>query len=269
MLTLPLSYNAEPIGQLLFAPRTPGEPFSAADRRLLEDLARQVGVAAYAVQLTADLQRSRERLVSAREEERRRLRNDLHDGFGPVLSGLKLRAETARNLVQDNPEVDALLADIADRTESAVSDIRRLVYSLRPPALDDLGLIPALREVAAQTRLKLAIETPALLPALPAAIEVATYRIVQEALTNVARHARTDACRLRIWIENDALRIEVSDDGVGLVEDATAGVGLRSIRERAEELNGRADARKRADGGTVVTASLPLLRLPSTAHKGE
>ena len=125
LLTQPLTCNAEPVGELILASRTPGEPLAASDLRLVDDLARQIGVAAHAVQLTSDLQHSREQLVIAREEERRRIRNDLHDGLGPVLSGLKLRAETARNLVGDNPQVDGLLADIAERTETAVADVRR------------------------------------------------------------------------------------------------------------------------------------------------
>ena len=97
------------------------------------------------MQLTADLQRSRERLVLAREEERRRLRRDLHDGLGPRLAALTLRLETARDVLADDPRADALLSDLAGRMQEAVADIRRLVYALRPPALDELGLVGALR----------------------------------------------------------------------------------------------------------------------------
>ncbi|HSH81335.1 MAG TPA: histidine kinase, partial [Herpetosiphonaceae bacterium] len=180
-LSLPLVYGVEHVGRLLLAPRAPGDAFSVADRRLLEDLARQAGVAIHAVRLTAELQRAREHLVTAREEERRRLRNDLHDGLGPQLASLSLKLETARNRLTHDPLAAALLDDLAARTQAAVAYIRRVVYALRPPALDDLGLVSALREQAAQYQgVVVSVEVPADLPALPAAVEVAVYRIVQE-----------------------------------------------------------------------------------------
>src|SRR3712207_5288153 len=147
---VPLNYAGETVGQLLLSPRTPGEKFTPADRRLLEDLARQAEVAVQAVKLTADLQRSRERLVSAREEERRRLRRDLHDGLGPTLATLAFGLDGARSLLTQNPQnADALLAELKAQTQATVADVRRLVYDLRPPTLDDLGLVPAIREQAA------------------------------------------------------------------------------------------------------------------------
>jgi signal transduction histidine kinase len=275
-LTLPLTHNAETVGQLLVAPRVAGEPFSAADRRLLDDLARQAGIAAQSVRLGIELQRSRERLVLAREEERRRIRNDLHDGLGPVLSGLALRLETARTLVSDNEAADILLADMTARTQAAIGDIRRLVYDLRPPVLDELGLIPALREIGDQASgspphgLVLSVEIPERLPPLPAAIEVAIYRIVQEALSNVIRHARASSVRVRLSLamggaELDAagdacradcpvLTVEVSDDGEGFVAEARHGVGLASMRERAAELGGSLTIESAPMRGTRVTA---------------
>ena len=145
---LPLVYQREEIGRLLIATRAPGEAFSKADIRLLRDLARQAEVAVHAVRLTADLQRSRERLVTTREEERRRLRRDLHDGLGPTLGALTLGLDTTRlALDQEGPRAaDALLLELKSQTQEAVSDVRRLVYGLRPPALDDLGLVPAIRQ---------------------------------------------------------------------------------------------------------------------------
>src|SRR5262249_47474654 len=137
--------------QLTLGPRQRGETFTPADRRLLEDLARQIGVSAHAVQLTADLQRSREQLVSAREEERRRLRRDLHDGLGPTLAALALKATTISELIPADPAGATRLSnDLYTDIRATVGEIRRLVYALRPPALDDLGLVAALRECAAQ-----------------------------------------------------------------------------------------------------------------------
>jgi len=240
-LVLPLSYGTETIGQLILTPRAPGEPFGPTDKRLLDDLARHAEAAAYAVRLTADLQRSRERLVNAREEERRRLRRDLHDGLGPQLATLTLKLDAARNLLASQPgATDTLLAELKAQTQAAISDIRRLVYDLRPPALDELGLVPVIREQAtnySQNGLNVSVEAPEHLPPLPAAAEVAAYRIAQEALTNVSRHARARTCRIRLSV-SDELQLEIADDGIGLPEDRHAGVGLSSMHERAAELGG-------------------------------
>ena len=151
LLTLPLVYQSETIGQLMLAQRASGDAFTAADRRLLQAIAQQAGVAVHAVRLTADLQLSRERLVTTREEERRRLRRDLHDGLGPALASLTFKIDAARNLLaEDHKRAEALLAEVRQQTQQAIVDIRRLVYDLRPPTLDELGLLAALQERAAQ-----------------------------------------------------------------------------------------------------------------------
>jgi signal transduction histidine kinase len=260
---LPLVYHKETVGRLILSPRAPKESLGPADRRLLDDIARHAEVAVHAVRLTADLQRSRERLVTAREEERRRLRRNLHDGLGPQLATLTLKLDAARNLLsQEEPAAaEALLAELKAQTQAAISDIRRLVYDLRPPALDELGLIAAIREQAtnySQNGLNVSVEAPEQLPPLPAAVEVAAYRIVQEAITNVSRHARAGACHVRLSLSNE-LELEITDDGVGLPEDLRAGVGLSSMRERAAELGGTFAAEPLAPaGGTRVLALLPL-----------
>ena len=266
-LTLPLAYQNETVGRLIVSPRTRNEPFAPTDRRLLEDLARLAGVAAYAVRLTSDLQRSRERLVSAREEERLRLRRDLHDGIGPQLAALTLKLETARNRLARDPEVQALLSDLAGLARAAVDDVRSASRALRPPVLDELGLVPALREVAAQhgqNGLCVSVDAPRPLPSLPAAVEVAAYRIAQEALTNVVRHASAKSCTLSLVADEEAgeLLLEVTDDGRGVGEGRGMGVGLHSMRERAEELGGTFSVGPGPSGGTRVSARLPLTRRP-------
>jgi signal transduction histidine kinase len=259
-LQLPLHYGGETIGRLILGTRSGEDAFSPSDRRLLEDLARQAGVAVYAVRLTADLQRSRERLVTAREEERRRLRRDLHDGLGPALASVTLMADAARNLLAHDPSAAAaLLGDLKVEAQAATAEIRRVVYELRPPALDELGLVPALREQATQYRqggLHVSVEAPSELPPLPAAVEVAAYRIVQEAITNVVRHAHASTCTVRLEV-HDGVCLEIVDDGVGL-NGARAGVGLTSMRERAEELGGRFAIESLAGSGTRVRATLPV-----------
>ncbi|MGH2443973.1 MAG: sensor histidine kinase, partial [Chloroflexota bacterium] len=273
-LTFPLSYQLQPLGQLLLAPRSGTAAFGEADQRLLADLAHQAGLAIHTTQLTAealrlstDLQRARTRLVSLREEERRRLRRDLHDGLGPALACITLQAETARDLLLTDPrQADTVLTDLTGQAQAAIADIRRVVYDLRPAALDDLGLVGAVRAYAAQLvhhGVSIQIYAPEAVSPLPAAVEVAAYRIVQEALTNVFRHAGAGNCTVNLALD-DALRIEVADDGRGLPSQMRAGVGLQSMRERAAELGGTCVVECRTGAGTLVSASLPLI-LPDTA----
>jgi signal transduction histidine kinase len=275
---LPLVYQGEHIGDLLLAPRARGEPFSSADRALLDDLARQAGIAVHAVRLTTDLQRltqelqhSRTEFVTAREEERRRLRRDLHDGLGSVLASLNWRAGAIRSLLSRDPvAADTLVVEQQHTIQAAIADIRRLVYDLRPPALDELGLVGAIRERATQQTtpaerdsapgLRIGVVAPGHLPALPAAVEVAAYRIVQEALANVTRHAHAHRCSIRLECSEERLQIEVTDDGTGLPAEYHAGVGLHSMRERAVELGGACEVSQAPGGGTRVQACLPLSR---------
>ena len=269
VLRLPLAYQGEVVGQLLLGPRAPSENFSSADRLLLDDLAREAGVAVHAVRLTTnlqrmatDLQRSRESLVTTREEERRRLRRDLHDGLGPTLASLSQLLDTARTLVASDPNAAvALLGDLKGQVKMTISDIRRLVYALRPPALDELGLVSAISEHINRYNqpegLQVSIDAPDHLPPLPAAVEVAAYQIALEAVTNVARHAQAKTCRIRLSLEG-GLYLEIIDDGDGLPADRHVGVGLTSMRERAAELGGECRIERGPSHGTRVWARLPL-----------
>jgi signal transduction histidine kinase len=262
-LELELPFAGESIGRLTVQARDPGEPFGAADRSLLESLASQVSVAARAVALTQALQASRERLVATLEDERRRLRRDLHDGLGPTLAGIALGIDTVhRALPDDSPgETGDLLTALREEAERAVTDIRRIAYNLRPPVLDEMGLVGAIREHA--TRLGGTIVTvPAPLPPLPAAVEVAAYRIAVEAMTNASRHAPGAAVEVSLSV-NDRLEVQVADAGAGLPPGFRAGVGLRSMRERAAELGGECVLNPRDPHGTVVRARLPLEAVPA------
>jgi signal transduction histidine kinase len=262
-LELDLPFAGESIGRLTVQARDPAEPFGAADRSLLESLASQVSVAARAVALTQALQASRERLVATIEEERRRLRRDLHDGLGPTLAGIALGIDTVHRALPDgSPGGTAdLLVTLREEAERAVADIRRIAYNLRPPVLDEMGLVEAIREHA--TRLGGATVTvPAPLPPLPAAVEVAAYRIAVEAITNASRHAPGAAVEVSLSV-NGHLELQVADAGTGLPPGFRAGVGLRSMRERAAELGGECVLKTRDPHGTVVRASLPLEAVPS------
>jgi signal transduction histidine kinase len=244
---------------------------------LLDELARQAGVAAHAVELQTELQRARERLVLAREEERRRLRRDLHDGLGPTLAALALKATTISELIPTNPSGATQLSnDLYTDIRTTVGEIRRLVYALRPPALDDLGLVAALRECAAHAcrtsqadagtergeGVRVSVGAPDRLPLLPAAVEVAIYRIVQEALTNVVRHAQARTCAVELSLVElsltEHLEIVIRDDGVGMPQERATGVGLLSMRERAAELGGACVVESLPGAGVRVCAWLPI-----------
>lgn len=262
MVDLPLNYRSELVGNLLCSTRKANEPFTESETGLLMDIANQVAVAVYALKLSSDLQLSRQRLVSAREEERRRLRRDLHDGMGPQLASFGLKIDMARNELDRDPNAtDEILKELRRQVRHAVGDLRGLVSNLRPPALDELGLLDALRASAAvqlsSDGLQVRIEGPDDLPALPAAVEVAVYRIVQEAVTNVARHAQAHHCDVRLRV-NGGLELEIVDDGIGFSHPAGDGVGLMSMRERTAELGGEFGVEVSPKGGTRVVSRIPL-----------
>lgn len=266
-LRIPLEHAGQRVGTLVVGQRGHRDGLDEADRRLLVVFSVRAAAAASAVALSADVQRSRERLVTAREEERRRLRADLHDGLGPKLAGAVLTIDAARRLLRTDPDAaDGLLDRAAGSVEETVDDVRRVVYALRPPALDQLGLIGALRQQAdaltAPGGLACSVEAPGPLLALPAAVEVAVYRIVQEGLANVTRHAHATRAVVRLSL-GEELRVEIADDGVGIPDAPQSGVGLTSMRERAAELGGTCDFLAAPDGGTLVRVRLPLARSPS------
>jgi signal transduction histidine kinase len=261
--TFPLIYQGQTIGQLLVSRRSPAEDLNPADHFLLTNIARQAGVVAHSVRLTSALQQSRQQLVTAREEERRRLRRDLHDGLGPQLASQTLTIDAIGKLMQqDKDKARDLLDHLKVQSQAAIQDIRRLVYDLRPPALDELGLTGALQEGVRQFgRVETCVEiiaAPPPLPALPAAAEVAAYRIALEALTNVIRHAQAKHCTVAFTLEGHHLNLVITDDGKGYPDGFRFGVGLNSMRERAEELGGTIRFENQPAGGAAVQVRLPL-----------
>jgi signal transduction histidine kinase len=271
----PLVYRQELVGHLLVAPRPGSESLSSADARVLAELTRQVAVAVQATRLRGrterlsdQLRQAHTRLVTLREEERRRLRRDLHDGLGPALASVTLQAENARDLVRTDPDqAEAVLEELTAQAQAAIADIRRVVYDLRPPALDDLGLVEAARALAARlsgNQLSIIVDAEDDLAPLPAAVEVACYRIIQEALTNVVRHAGAGSCVVSLYVADtehgEGLVVEVTDDGHGLPLPWDRGIGLQSMKARAAELCGDCVVRSPAGSGrgTRVTATLPL-----------
>lgn len=210
------------------------------------------------------LSRSREQIVAAREEERLRLRRELHDGLAPTLAGVGIKLDLALQSARDNPEAAAVLIDEARiGVRAAVTDIRRMARDLRPPTLDALGLEGAVREQAAGLASQggeapvIIVDVPAPLPSLPPAVEVAAYRIAVEALLNVVRHAAASQCEVRLVLGDDQLEVDIVDDGRGL-EGGSSGVGTRAMRERAAEVGGELTIESVASGGTRVIARLPV-----------
>ncbi|MFB4311077.1 histidine kinase [Actinomadura sp. GTD37] len=253
---IPLVWHGEPVGRLLFGVAR------APDARLSGVLARNLAELANAARLAADVQRSREHILRTREEERRRLRRDLHDGLGPTLASLAMTVDAARITLKTDPQaVDALLEDLRATMGRTIGDIRDLVYGLRPPALDDLGLEGAIQAlggvVATGDGPRVDVRVEGDLKGLPAAAEVAAYRIVQEALTNVHRHAGAGCAEVTLCLNGD-LHVTVGDDGVGLPDRVRSGIGMSSMRERAAELGGSCTVGPGPEGGTLVRARLPV-----------
>jgi signal transduction histidine kinase len=254
---VPLTYQGSEVGHLFVAARHPGTTLSNRDLRLLSDLAQQIGVAQYAIRASEQLQDSRAALVTAREEERRRIRRDLHDGLGPTLASMKLQLTAVARLLDAEPERSAaLLEEVRESMNETTADVRRLVYGLRPPLIDELGLVAALRShPATQGSLRVTIE-PERLPELPAAVEVALYRIAAEAIHNAARHSGGQHCLVWVEVNADEVHMRVTDDGRGLPDHLVEGVGLAAIRERAAELGGTVELT--SNSGTTVTTVIPM-----------
>ncbi len=259
VVRVPLTYHGGRLGWLA-VDVPPGRSLSRADRDLLDELARHAGVVVNAVYLDLDLKASRARLVGAREEERRRLRRDLHDGLGPTLAAIVLKLNAAGAMTRDE-HAAALLAEVREETRLAIEDIRRLVDDLRPPALDEVGLTAALCQRAqALSRgdaLLIDVSGPTETSDLPAAAEVAAYRIATEAMANVVQHARATRCTVTV-VRNGALEVTVADNGTRPWDPTRVGVGWASMRERADEIGGSCTISRRPEGGTTVRAVLPV-----------
>ncbi|MFC7724889.1 ATP-binding protein [Nocardioides sp. GCM10028917] len=261
-----LRSGGRPWGRLTLGVARGREPFGPRDERLLDDVATQIGTLVESLILNQALQHSRELLVTAREEERKRLRMDLHDRLGPDLAMVSMHLDNARRLLADDPtRVDALLAQIAAETRSHITEVRRLVDDLRPQALDQLGLVTALRERASgwstgDTTMRWTVDAADVEP-LPAAVEVAAYRIVLEAVHNAAKHSRATTCRVALTLEHRGLHVAIADNGRGTTNPARpGGVGLTSMRQQAEELGGAFSVESTPGRGTTVTALLPFDR---------
>jgi len=284
--SFPLTNASEKIGELVLASRPGEEAFTQADLELLTALARQAGIAVHTVLLNTELERSRQRIVAAREEGRRRLGSDLHDGLGHQLTGLLLKTELALPfLYEEQVTLKVLLNELHEQIKTSVDEVRSVAHRLHPPELELLGLTQAIQEKAGQYQgigkdgMRVHVHIPQTLDSVPLAVEVAAYYIVSEALTNASRHARARICRLSLqMIEGSIsaqkfldgyttrlLEVEICDDGCGLPEGSGAdqvGLGILSMRERASELGGTCIVEQVSTGGIRVYAQLPCPNIP-------
>ena len=253
---LPLRFGGGHLGELWVAPRRPGEPYPTADARLLAALALQISVVVRAFELTEQLEAERDRVVTAAETERDRLRSDLHDGLGPSLSGMDLGLQALADTMPAGP-AEALLGRIRDEVGLAFAEVRRIIDGLRPTALDTMNLPDAIRRHADTISAALPVDVVAAeLPPLPPEVENAAYRITTEALTNAVRHAQARHVEVALTVPDGSLRVTVADDGCG-VGAALAGIGLTSMRRRAETLGGQLEMDS-ASTGTTISATFPL-----------
>jgi len=264
---IPLYAGKVHMGQLSLAVRPGLEPLGRADERLLDALSHVLASSAYNLGLQQALRRALAQAVTAREEERRRIRREIHDGIGPLLAAALLRTETAMDLPPECQSQAESLQKLHALQMTALTDIRSLVEGLRPPALDHGGLLGALQQHAelsavmgAQGPPSVTFEVAGELSVLPAAVEVAAYRIAQEAMSNATKHAEAQRITVRVSRVDNGLTVEIDDDGVGIpAETNHSGVGRVSMFERATELGGWYTTEHSPTGGTRVKAWLPIL----------
>jgi signal transduction histidine kinase len=260
---LPLIYGAREIGVLVVGLRQGEKGLHDADRRVFALTVPPLTVALHAKRLAAELERSRAGIVSVREEERSRLHRDLHDGLGPVLAGAAFRADAVSNVIESDPAgARLMLAKVRTDIRSAIDSVRRVVYGVRPLDLEQRGLVGAIvergRDAHGANGQVVVVDVVATgeLDDLPAATQVAAYRISVEAITNVLRHTDARHCAVAVVASATEVTIDVTDDGSSR-RRWKAGVGLSSIFERASELGGSAQAGPTEQGGRV-SATLPL-----------
>ncbi len=260
--TVPLTVSGQTVGTLHVADRTPDSHFGPADARLLDLFAQQLAVVVHALQLAAALEAERDRVVAATAGERDRLRRDLHDGLGPSLTGVGLGLVAAHDALEadDRKAASRMVDRLRTEIVASVAEVRRIIDDLRPASLEEAGLATALRRQAGAAGVPVTIDMAGL-PPLRRDVETAAFRIASEALANVGKHARATCARIDLRTTDGVLLLTVTDDGRGLSakNDGTngSGVGLASMRHRAETIGGQVRFIS-GNRGTTVTAALPM-----------
>jgi signal transduction histidine kinase len=246
------------MGTLEVGLRSADERWTAEETAAIDEVAARAGTLAYAARLVGDVAQSRRRIVTAREEERRRISADLHDGVAPALAGTALQLDSLARRLADDRDLARRAEGLRDRLRETVRELRTLVHGLRPPAVDQLGLAGALRQLVAGHESPTCVADIGELGQPEAAVEVAAYAIASEAFSNALRHGSATRITVSAQAADGALVVSVSDNGVGLPGRPRAGVGLTSMNERAVEVGGRLELLETPGGGTTVRAALPL-----------
>jgi signal transduction histidine kinase len=254
---VPVRHQGELLG-MIGVRKAPGEAVTAADEKLLEDLASQAGLVLRNVRLIEELKISRQRLVTAQDEERRRLERDLHDGAQQRLVTISLALRMARELA--DPEADRAVAERLDRTSQelsrALDELREFARGIHPAILTERGLEPALQSVAERSTVPAMVEAT-LDARLPPAVEATAYFVVSEAMANVGKYAKATAVTILAWIENDELTVEVADDGIGGA-DPSRGSGLRGLADRVAAVDGTLEVESPPGQGTRLRVRIPM-----------
>jgi signal transduction histidine kinase len=268
-LAFPLLSGDRLLGIMTLGEKRSGEPYTQEELETLATLAHSTTLALENARLheerLAILRQQLARVTQAQEEERQRIARELHDGVGPTLASMHLRLRATRKLLDRDQEAAAdVLDELAELSQDNVRDIRRLIYDLRPAALDELGLVPALREYLNRCqrehdlRIGFSASEEERLPPL---VETALFRIVQEAVNNVVKHAGARRVEVTLDRTNGLAALGVTDDGRGFDADEPRSgqhLGLWSMRERVEQLGGRFELQSRPGRGTVLKAWLPV-----------
>jgi len=275
LLAVPLKSKERTVGVLAVANREP-HPFPGEEVQLLIALGHQLGISIENARLYEELQ-SKERLradilrkvITAQEDERRRVARELHDVTSQALATLLIRLEAiAAATVREPDGLERRLQELKPLLDQTSKEVHRLIYDLRPSLLDDLGLAAAIRSCAHNvlypTGVEVHVEVVGEERRLPSSTEIATFRIVQEAITNIARHARADSTFISLEFLRHRVRVQVEDDGVGFVpakalpmDGEGSGIGLLGMQERAELLGGSLELRSRPGDGTRIVVEIP------------
>ncbi|MGH2661650.1 MAG: sensor histidine kinase [Actinomycetota bacterium] len=236
-----------------------GEPFSPAAEGLVRNLATQAGLVLRNVRLIEELRASRQRLVAAQDEERRRLERNIHDGAQQQLVALAVKLRLAETITRKDADKGAgLVAEARGETQDALDNLRDLARGIYPPLLADKGLAAALEAQARKAPVPVEVE-PDGVGRYPQEAEAAAYFCVLEALQNVAKYAGASRVTVRLWAENGALVFAVEDDGRGFDPQRTPpGSGLQNMSDRLEALGGGVDVRSSPGEGTVVVGRIPV-----------
>jgi len=257
---VPLVVRDRAVGVIAVHDKLGADPrFTDEDLRLAEGFAVR---ASAAVELSERVQRdSLRRVVEAQELERRRLARELHDETGQALTSILLGLKAVED-ARSGEQRDEAAADLRQLVVSTLQDVRRLAVELRPKALDDFGLLPAVERLAQtfteQVGIEADVEASLGDTRLPAEVETALYRLVQEALTNVIKHSRARHVSISLVRRTRSVSAVIEDDGVGFTEPSRDGIGLIGMRERVGLLDGRLEVESRPDHGTTIVAEVPL-----------